>query len=211
MTFTFYVNGQKAGEVSQGLSQDQLNKWTGWSEPKNPFGQEDGMQPKYGFLFRDEVMPRLKKGTNDVRMVLGYSVTHSNKTYTNKKPLTEGTMKIHMEADYKKTLEAPPAAVMSDASLEKQIAQALTNRWGNSTFKRVILTHKNWEVEYNGVGVPLRKVLTVHTISTPKSGPTRNDCFVDKFQVQKKYLGGNKYSDEILWYSSGGSYQTDCE
>lgn len=32
------------------------------------------MLTQYGFLFRDEVITRLKKGNNEVKMVLGYKV-----------------------------------------------------------------------------------------------------------------------------------------
>ncbi len=210
--FAFYVNGEKAGEVVQGIDRDQLNKWTGWSDPQNPFGVKEGYQPKYGFLFRDEVVTRLKKGDNKVRMVVGYKVAGNGKTFTNKAPVTEGTMHIHSKTGYKKEYKAPPKAVMTDAALAAKIKESLAYRWRKtSIIKEVILTDKTWEVQKNAAGVPVRKVLSVHAITSPKNNESSNKCFVSAFEVKKKYIGNGKYSDEIIWFSSGPSYEVECK
>lgn len=214
ITFTFFVGDTKAGTVELDLNADQLNKWTGYSDPYKPFSNETKMLPKYGFLFRDNVLPLLKKGENIVKMVIGYKVRNENKDYTNKKPVTEGTMNITMKEDYKVVLKAPPKAVKKDAALEEKIKKALAFRWKKTTvIVKVILTEKEWRVEKNALGVPLRKVLKVYAITKPIDGEYANNCFATPYEVKRKFIGNGKYSDEIIWYSSGGrpNYEVECE
>ena len=103
ITFTFFIDGKKAGSSEQDINLSQLNKWTGWSDPNIPFGTEKGLLPEYVLTFRDDVMHQLKKGVNNIKIVVGYKVIANNKEVSNIKPLTEGSMKITMKEDIKST------------------------------------------------------------------------------------------------------------
>ncbi len=208
ITFSFFVNGEKTGEIEQHVNQSQLEKWTGWSDPQKPLGLTEGMLPKYCLLYRDTVLPKLKKGDNKVRMEVGYKVFADGAERVNQKPLTAGEFTVTMKKDWEKEYKEPPKAVMHDSKLEKKILDALSARWKKSEFLKVILTEKDWRVERNIAGVPERKVLRVYAISRLQSG----ECMVESFEVKRKYTGDGKYSDQILWYSSGGraGYEVKC-
>ncbi len=213
ITFTFFINGEKAGSSKQDINQFQLNEWTGWSDPENPFGIEKGILPAYALAFRDDVAHHLKKGVSDIKIVVGYTVIANNKEVSNIKPLTEGSLKITMKEDYKKKYKAPPKAVMKDINLEKKIKETLTFRWKSMEILEVILTDKEWRIERNALGVPVCKVLQVYAITRPKEGEYSNTCFATPFEMEKEYLENGKYSTKILWHSSGGrdKYEVICK
>jgi hypothetical protein len=214
ITFSFFVNNEKAGSIEVGIDGDQLNKWTGWSDPSKPFNMQRGMLTQYGFLFRDEVITRLKKGDNEVKMVLGYKVQKDGNVMENKTPLTEGEMILKAEKDYVVEFEAPPAAAMNNPELEKKVFDALAFRWRkNTVIKKVILTERKWRTEYNALGVPIASILKVYAITSPKDGEYANSCFATPFEVKKEYLENGQLSDEVKWHSSGGrpNYEVSCD
>lgn len=171
ITFTFFVEDKQVAQTEMGLTNDQLQKWTGWSDPNKPIGLEEGMMPQYCFIFKDDVRPHLKKGVNNVKMAVGYIVRKDGKEYTNEKTFTEGILKLTLEKDFQIVLKAAPKAVMNNPALENKIKDALVFRWGKtSDIKKVILTESNWKVENNYAGIPVHKILTVYAITSPKDG-----------------------------------------
>jgi len=212
ITFTFFVGDKEVSTTKIELTSDQLNKWTGWSDPNKPFGLEEGYMSKYCFDYRDYVLPELKKGENIIRMVVGYEVKNNGKLITNKSPVTEGTFTVIAQDDYDISLDPAPEAVMHDAALEAKVRKALIDRWDNTIVHKIILIESDWEVEYNSLDVPVCKVLEVCAITSPKDGDNTDACFAYTFQVKRDYLGAGKYNSKIVWYSSVGTeYEVDCE
>lgn len=213
IVFSFYVNDKLVGSGAQSLSLAQLNEWTGWSDVDSPLGKEKSLRYPYSYIYKDDVIPAIKKGKNKIKMVVGYKVKNDGKEYSNKKPLSEGDFSLVSDADYKKVLQNPPSAVINDAKLEKQIKQALTAKWQKTTvIIKVILTEKQWRVEKDFAGNPVHKILRVYAITRPASGQYANTCFATPYEIKRNYIGNGKYSDKIVWHSSGGrpNYEVKC-
>ncbi len=138
--------------------------------------------------------------------------------YQNINSLAEGTFVLVAAEGYKKEYQAPPQPVFTDADLEKQIHDALTQKWRSTTvIRKVILTEKEWRVETNALGVPVHKVLRVYAITNPnpeKYTPEEaSHCYATPYEVKREYAGNGQYSTQVKWHSSGGrdNYEVECQ
>ncbi len=217
IVFSFSINGENVASVEEELALPQLNQWTGWSDPNFPLGKDKNLRSKYSIAYLDHVIPKIKKGSNTIKMAVGYKAENEGKMYTNKLPFSEGQFVLNANAAYKKVLQKAPQAVMNDSALEKQIQETLAFRWRKTTIiDKVILTEKDWRIETNALGVPVHKVLRVYAITHPNpekySKEESSKCYATPYEVKREYIGNNQYSDKILWHSSGGraNYEVEC-